>query len=69
MGPHLIETAQDFTSLLVEGLTVPMRVYLLEFARHPVVFSHEQGVEGRQGNVLIDTHVTWKHDTSPTQSY
>ena len=57
-GVYLSVRAHDFTSLLVEGLTVPLRVHPLEFARQTVVFSHEHGVEGCQGNVLIDTHVT-----------
>ena len=56
-GVYLRVCAHDFTSLLVEGLTVPLRVYPLEFARQTVVFSHEHGLEGRQGDVLIGTHI------------
>jgi hypothetical protein len=38
----------------------PMRIDSDEFVCHPVVFSHVQGVHGRQTGLLIDTAVTCK---------
>lgn len=44
--------------LLVESLSVPVRVEVGQSSHQPVVLTQQQRVEGGQSNVLVDSIIT-----------
>lgn len=55
---NLKVSAHDLSCLLVESLSVPVRVECGQVSHQPVVFTHQQCVEGGQSNVLVDSIIT-----------
>ena len=48
----------DFAGLLVQPLAAPVGVELSESAGQPVMFPHQQRVQGSQRNILVGSFVT-----------
>lgn len=55
---YLCVSAHDLAGLLVERLTVPIWVQSLQLTSQPVVLTHKQRVNGRQGDVFVHADVT-----------
>lgn len=59
---YLCVSTHDFASLLVERLTVPVWVYLLQGTSQSVMFPQEECVHGGEGDVLIYADVTYQKE-------
>lgn len=57
---YLCVSAHDLAGLLVEGLTVPLGVEFLQLASETIVLTQKQGVNCRQGDILIHADVAWQ---------
>lgn len=55
--------AHDLASLLVEALSVPVRVEGGQRSHQPVVFTQQQRVQGGQGDVLVGSIITCRSRT------
>ena len=57
---HLKVSSHDLAGLLVESLSVPVRVEFCQDTHQTVVLTHQQCVQSGQSDVLIDSFIAWE---------
>lgn len=62
---YLMQRSNDFASLLVDDLWPPVRVKSCQVFGQPVVFSHPERMEDRQGQDLVYPAVTCRETLDP----
>ena len=67
VGDVLEHGADNFPGFLVESVSVPGRVDLMELLLNMVVFTCPCGVHGDQASLLIRSRITWWQERKLTR--